>query len=256
MPYPIAYTYIQKVVCIMVDSILGIFALVLGLFFGNFGTSFYYRIANGVPINGLESWRGTPPHCASCKHPLRYYEYFPIFNWFSVRGNCCNYCGIKIDSIYHIFELGTGIMALIAYCAIGFTSRYTAILLLAILVMLAGFLFYRQVALPAAITIVMGSIGLLDNWLCHDSTISHIIALALFGMLLLVRPVRNTSSHKKQMDIVYIYVEIACIMGIWLPLYIAFPLITLIYCLHNQHSSLYRYLYFITLLPTWLFAIL
>lgn len=88
----------------------------MGFFFGNFTTSFYYRIINNKAVNGLQDLSGEAPHCSVCKHPLRFYEYFPIFNLISTKFSLkCNYCGAAINPIYTALEFS---------CALGFALSY------------------------------------------------------------------------------------------------------------------------------------
>lgn len=80
-----------------------IFALVIGVLFGNYLTTFYSRITQQKPINGILEG-GMKPHCDSCGHELRFYEYFPVLSWVFCRFRC-NYCGVNIPVSYFIFEI-------------------------------------------------------------------------------------------------------------------------------------------------------
>lgn len=96
-----------------------IFIIIMGFIFGNFTTSFYYRISNGRHINGYKSLSGEAPHCSSCKHPLKFYEYLPILSIFSTKLKfACNYCGASINPLYTILEFLTAFLFAVNYLLI------------------------------------------------------------------------------------------------------------------------------------------
>lgn len=96
-----------------------IFIIIMGFLFGNFTTSFYYRISNGRNVNGYKSLSGEAPHCSSCNHPLKFYEYLPILSIFSTKFKfACNYCGAAINPIYTILEFSTAILFAVNYLLI------------------------------------------------------------------------------------------------------------------------------------------
>lgn len=99
-----------------------VFATGLGLLFGNYLTTFYHRITNKLPINGVMQ-DGMKPHCDSCGHELRYYEYFPVLSLIFCRGYC-NYCNAKIPIIYFILEFSTMLAALALWALVGFSSLF------------------------------------------------------------------------------------------------------------------------------------
>ncbi|MBS0235796.1 MAG: prepilin peptidase [Proteobacteria bacterium] len=240
----------------LLSFVLGIFALAVGLFFGNFGTSFYYRIANRMPINGVGFNDGIPPHCSTCKHPLRFYEYLPIFNWFSVKGNRCNYCGAGIDPVYQIFEFGVGLMSVFNYFALGLGGKYVLMTLFALCALLAGILFYRKIAIPEHLVTLIGFIGLSNELMYNPKPLAIILSLICFGLLFILGPLKKASVHDATSALNYTGAEISLIVAIVLPIYVSIPLLVLIYCLYKQHVIASKYLYLIGLLSAWLFAIL
>ena len=113
-------------------------ATFFGLLFGNYLTTLYSRIKQKEPINGSASY-GIPPHCDSCKHELRYYEYFPVLSWYYSRFKC-NYCGINIPKIYLGLELSGLFLSLFCCYLFGISnlfilSFFSTLLLLLILVL-------------------------------------------------------------------------------------------------------------------------
>ena len=62
-----------------------IIAAFFGLLFGNYATTFYHRLPLNKPINGFSDRKGIRPHCSKCKHPLKFYEYYPVIGWIYTR---------------------------------------------------------------------------------------------------------------------------------------------------------------------------
>ena len=111
----------------MITILSVLFVSIIGLMFGNYATTAFYRIPNGKAINGYSSLNGTKPHCSHCGHLLKFYEYLPLLSWFST-GFKCNYCNAKTNPVYTILEVLGLFYALLFYFILGF--RYEYILLL------------------------------------------------------------------------------------------------------------------------------
>ncbi len=119
-----------------------IFSLALGLLFGNYSTSFYSRILQKKPINGMFK-KGIKPHCDSCQHDLRYYEYFPVLSWIFCKFKC-NYCNVEIPRIYCVLECIGMISAGVLWMICGFSPMYIIWLLCILsLVLVSAITFYR-----------------------------------------------------------------------------------------------------------------
>ncbi len=110
------------------EMVFGILlAAFFGLMFGNYATTAFFRIPLGKPINGLKTLKGSRPHCSTCSHPLKFYEYLPFLSWFST-GFHCNYCGAKTDIIYTVLEVLGLISAILWFLLIGFNYLYIFLL--------------------------------------------------------------------------------------------------------------------------------
>jgi leader peptidase (prepilin peptidase)/N-methyltransferase len=122
---------------------LYILAGLYGLIIGNYLTSAYFRIPRNIPINGFNKI-GKKPHCSVCGHKLKFYEYFPLLNWFSTRFKC-NYCHAPIDPSYMIIEILLTIISLGLYLFLGMTPIYSiAVLFCGTLVLNLAFLFKHK----------------------------------------------------------------------------------------------------------------
>ena len=94
----------------MIPMYLSIF--IFGLIIGNFATTLLYRLPRNIIPYGFSDNDTLPPFCSRCKHVLLFYEYLPVLNWISTRGNC-NYCHEKISPSYFFLEVSSGIFAIL-----------------------------------------------------------------------------------------------------------------------------------------------
>lgn len=127
----------------MQDLFIILICAVFGALFGNFATSFYFRLPRNIPINGHPQLAGQAPHCSSCGHVLRFYEYFPILNFIFTRGRC-NYCNVKIDTTYHLLEFSSILSALCIKEMHGLNFAFVAKLPLAVLFILIAALYQKH----------------------------------------------------------------------------------------------------------------
>lgn len=101
--------------------LLYIMAFVFGVLFGNFATTFIYRICNNKPIAG-RYFRGIQPHCSFCGHELKFYEYLPLLH--VVTLGKCRYCKVKIPFLYFFTEYGSGVLSVMLYHIYNFGLTY------------------------------------------------------------------------------------------------------------------------------------
>ena len=133
---------------------LYLLAGIYGLIIGNYLTSAYFRIPRNIPINGLNNNIGKAPHCSVCKHKLKFYEYFPVLNWFSTWFKC-NYCLAPIDPAYMGLEIGMTLISIGLFETLGMNPQY------AIAVLAASALLLNVALLVVYKKIYIKSIGLL-----------------------------------------------------------------------------------------------
>lgn len=120
-----------------------ILAGIFGLLFGNYTTTAFHRIPMGKPINGINSSIGIKPHCSTCNHELKFYEYLPLLSWVSTRFRC-NYCGVKTEIIYFWLEFLSMCAAIALFVIIGFTMLYILLLLISVVIILNAALIYKH----------------------------------------------------------------------------------------------------------------
>lgn len=120
-----------------------IFAAIIGLLFGNYATTAFHRIPLGKPINGINRTIGIKPHCSTCAHELKFYEYLPLLSWVSTRFKC-NYCGVGTEMSYFWLEFLTMCTAIGLFLTIGFNTHYIFLLLISVVVFLNSILLYKH----------------------------------------------------------------------------------------------------------------
>lgn len=124
---------------------LSFIAIFYGVLVGNYLTTCYFRIPKNIPINGLSNTKGKVPHCSTCNHKLKFYEYLPVLSWFSTKFKC-NYCNAAITKDYFILEVSVMLSSLALYLFIGMNLLYSALVLViaALALNLALFLSYKK----------------------------------------------------------------------------------------------------------------
>ena len=89
---------------------------VLGLIFGSF-----YNVLIVRSIT-KESIIFPPSKCPKCQKQLKWYHNIPILSYIILKGKC-HFCKQKIDTMYPIVELCTGILFLISYIKLGVSLK-------------------------------------------------------------------------------------------------------------------------------------
>ena len=176
-----------------------------------------------MPVSGYGGLTGEVPHCSVCKHPLRFYEYFPIFSFISTKFRFrCNYCGVKINPLYTILEITTGIMFGLNYFLI--TAEQPLILLCcysAVMLLLFA-LKHGCYRTPNYIFGFAGFLGIIYRTLTdgHFYTWSvHILSIFIVILLMNKHRLNVNKAISK-----YAGITCACC---WLPTFQVFTLITI-----------------------------
>ncbi len=155
--------------------------LIYGLIFG----SFFNVVGLRVPKN--ESIVTPPSHCTICDRRLTFKDLVPVFSFVFLKGKCRG-CGTKINWIYPVMELTTGVLFAFAYWRIGFSFELiVAILFISMLVIitvsdLAYMLIPDKILLFFGVLLIIArAVSPLNPW--WDSIIG---AVGGFGLLLLI----------------------------------------------------------------------
>ncbi|PUB12314.1 A24 family peptidase [Paenisporosarcina sp. OV554] len=154
---------------------------IYGLIFG----SFFNVVGLRVPKN--ESIVTPPSHCTICDRRLTFKDLVPVFSFVFLKGKCRG-CGTKINWIYPVIELTTGVLFAFAFWEIGSSFELiVAILFISMLVIitvsdLAYMLIPDKVLLFFGVLLIIArAFSPLEPW--WDSIIG---AVGGFGLLLLI----------------------------------------------------------------------
>lgn len=165
-------------------TIIYIIILFFGIMIGNLLTTVIYRLPRKISLNGIFN-KKFYPFCSTCKHPLKFYEYFPILSWI-FSGRSCNYCGAKIPLIYTIVEITTGLAITLTYalkcrndwnqinCQISLiTSIYSITTILTIALYIVSGKIYNQIIITSI------WLGLVKQAMLTNSIDEHAIRLMI-----------------------------------------------------------------------------
>lgn len=132
--------------------LLSIVAAIYGVLLGNYVSSAYHRIPLSKPLNGLNNQIGKKPHCSSCLHPLKFYEYLPVLSWVFSRFSC-NYCEFKIPFMYTALEVSMMLLSVALFLLLGLDIEYALICLVlaALLLNISLCVTYRRLYIKANI---------------------------------------------------------------------------------------------------------
>jgi prepilin signal peptidase PulO-like enzyme (type II secretory pathway) len=139
--------------------------LIIGLLFGivcaSYTSSMIFRLPRNISLSGLEGV-GEKPFCSHCKHPLKFYEYYTLLNWFFCRGKC-NYCGIALSKIY--FPTEAIIIATFTMNAvlIGFNELYFLTCVLIIISVCLSAFTYENMPFPKEVIVALGITSVIFN---------------------------------------------------------------------------------------------
>lgn len=95
----------------------------IGLIFG----SFYVNL--GIRIGKKENIIFPRSHCDNCNHKLKFFELIPVFSYIFLKGKC-KVCKKKINIIYPVLELSTGILFALSFYVYGFDLKIVLALIL------------------------------------------------------------------------------------------------------------------------------
>ena len=147
--------------------ILYIIVFLYGIIIGSFLNVCIYRMPKGESVVTVGS------HCMNCKHPLKWYDLFPVFSYLALRGKC-RYCGAKISIQY----------PLVAICGLNPDSILWCVLTSIMIVIAVTDL--KTMKFPTVCEILMIVVGVVHLFF-HASQWLYYIAGALFmGVFLLV----------------------------------------------------------------------
>lgn len=163
---------------------------IVGICIGSFLNVLIYRI----PI-GMDFKKGSSI-CTTCKHPLKWYDLFPLFSWLFLGGKC-RYCKAKISPIYPIVESITGAMFVLSFafgCGFEFKLSLLGYCMISSALVVIFCIDWKNMFIPDSmwITILLGGIviyinDVIEHGFVKSELISRIVGFFLVsGLFLLI----------------------------------------------------------------------
>jgi len=98
-----------------INYLIDFFIFLFGLCIGSFLNCFIYRLEQGKSLKGRS-------FCPRCKHILSWQDLFPVFSFLFLQGKC-RYCHKKISAQYPLVELATGILFILIFLNLQYTTN-------------------------------------------------------------------------------------------------------------------------------------
>lgn len=168
---------------------------VIGLIFG----SFYNVVGLRLPNNESIVFPGS--HCPKCNHKLAWYENIPVLSYLFLGGKCKN-CKKKIDIIYPLIELLTGILFAITYYLYGFSEEFLIGIILASLVIIIFVSDTKYMIILDSPTIISVILIFIIKWIYEGikvSLLSLLYGLFIFGIMYLLLIIGNFLFKKESL---------------------------------------------------------
>ena len=168
---------------------------VIGLIFG----SFYNVVGLRLPNNESIVFPGS--HCPKCNHKLAWYENIPVLSYLFLGGKCKN-CKKKIDIIYPLIELLTGILFAITYYLYGFSEEFLLGIILVSLVVIIFVSDTKYMIILDSPTIISVILIFIIKWIYEGikvSLLSLLYGLFIFGIMYLLLIIGNFLFKKESL---------------------------------------------------------
>ena len=168
---------------------------VIGLIFG----SFYNVVGLRLPNNESIVFPGS--HCPKCNHKLAWYENIPVLSYLFLGGKCKN-CKKKIDIIYPLIELLTGILFAITYYLYGFSEEFLIGIILVSLVVIIFVSDTKYMIILDSPTIISVILIFIIKWIYEGikvSLLSLLYGLFIFGIMYLLLIIGNFLFKKESL---------------------------------------------------------
>lgn len=169
--------------------LIGVFMFLFGIVIGSFLNVLIYRMPRGLDFKKGSSF------CTTCKHPLKWYDLFPLFSWVFLGGKC-RYCKAKISPIYPIVEGLNGALWVLAYVFLADCQLNLALLgyfMVSSALIVVFCIDWKFQIIPDSmwITVLLGGILIYMQTIITDgfnwrTLVSRVIGLFLVSTLLIV----------------------------------------------------------------------
>ncbi len=141
--------------------LIHIFVFIFGSIIGSFLNVCIYRLPRGESII-------TPfSHCPSCDKKINWFDNIPLVSYVVLRARC-RFCKAKIPFRYFLVEFLTASAFLGFFILFGLTAKFSIIVLLASLLIIATFVDFERQEIPDEVTIGGLVAGLMLSLLLPD----------------------------------------------------------------------------------------
>lgn len=168
---------------------------ITGLIFG----SFYVNL--GIRLGKKESIILPRSHCDNCNHTLKFYELIPVFSYIFLKGKCKN-CKKKIDVIYPICELFSGVLFLLSFYSFGFSGELFVALILSSLFIIIIATDLNYYIIPDSVLIIALVLIFIANLFTmgfKDASIHLVYGLIMFIFMYALMLVGNVIFKKESL---------------------------------------------------------
>lgn len=157
---------------------------IFGTVFGSFFNVVGLRVPKKIPFHHDRSY------CPTCKEQLRFYELIPVLSYL-VQGGKCRHCQAKINIIYPLIELWTGLLFALSYIRLGLQAELLIALFLISLLMIIFVSDLHYMLIPnkvllffLPIFIVLRLLHPLEPW--YDAIIGAAVGYGLIAVIIIV----------------------------------------------------------------------
>ncbi len=167
----------------------------LGLILGSFYNVVGLRLPKGESIVFPGS------HCPKCNHKLSWYENIPVISYLFLKGKCKT-CHNKIDIIYPLIELLTGILFAINYYLYGLSEEFLIGLILISLIIIVFVSDTKYMIILDSPTIISLILIFIIKWVfegINQALISMLFGLFMFGVMYLLMLIGNLVFKKESL---------------------------------------------------------
>lgn len=181
-------------------------SVLLGTIIGSFLNVCIYRI----PLK--QSIAFPSSHCPKCGTNLKALDLVPVLSFLFGRGKC-RYCGEKISIQYPFIELTNGLLWLLLYLRLGFSTEFIGYAVLCSILIVVAIIDYRYQIIPNVINIFGLVCGLFFHVINFSSFSNLLQYLSGFliggGVLLLIAIVTNGAMGGGDIKLMFV-------LGLWL----------------------------------------
>lgn len=115
-------------------------------------------------------------HCVSCGHRLRWYDLFPLFSYFFLKGRC-RYCGAKISVQYPLVEGINGLLYVIVFWANGLNFFSVLYCLMTSALLVVSVVDWCTYEIPFPCNVFLLGLGIIACVLDFPEVVDHLVGL-------------------------------------------------------------------------------